>query len=82
MDSILLDDFLDLFKEQFSLSIRKSIVKESIYSEIEEWSSMQSLIVFTTINESYNISFTQKEYAITKTVEELFFLVQSKIEGR
>jgi len=78
----LLDDFLDLFKEQFSLSIRKSIVKESIYSEIEEWSSMQSLIVFTTINESYNISFTQKEYAITKTVEELFFLVQSKIEGR
>jgi acyl carrier protein len=52
-----------------------SIVMETRFRELEEWSSMQALIVIAAIDENYGVTIPEKDFRSASTVQELYELV-------
>ena len=64
--------FQDFIKKQFSN------YNQASFEELETWSSMQSLIIVSAIDEKYNVLISHEELNELKTIKELYQLVQKK----
>ena len=71
------EDFLKTFSENFDQS--SSVIDLSTsFRDLEEWSSMQALIVIASIDEHFGITIPEREFREAKTVLDLFNLTISK----
>ena len=68
------DSFLTAFAGTFKED-ENSITLETRFRELEEWSSMQALIVIAAIDENYGVTIPEKDFRAASTVEELYQLV-------
>ena len=66
--------FQTLIQEQFVGSFA------SAYDKINEWTSMQSLIVVSTIDEHYDVLMSHEELSKIDSLEELHNMVLQKME--
>lgn len=66
------DAFLALFKEQFSPEIRDRISGGAAFRNLQEWSSLQTLIVVTAIDEAYGVIFTEEDFRLSVSVQDLY----------
>ena len=66
-------DFLSVFRSLFQDST-DSIVETTLFRELEEWSSMQALIVIAAIDEHYGVTITEKDFRAAQTVADLYTL--------
>lgn len=65
--------FEDIIKQQFEG------VYQNRYNQLREWSSMQSLIVVSTIDEHYDVLINQKDLNDAESLAELHALVIQKM---
>lgn len=65
-------EFLDVLAETFSPSVE--IAAETLFRELEEWSSMQALIVIATIDEHFGVTIPEKEFRKAQTFNHLYEL--------
>ncbi len=70
-------EFIEKFVEQFDEEV--SISATTSFRELDEWSSLTALNVLMMIDEEYGVALPADEMRQTKTVQELFDLVQSKL---
>lgn len=70
-------EFIEKFVEQFDEEI--TISASTNFRELDEWSSLTALNVLMMIDEEYEVALPADEMRQTKTVQELFDLVQSKL---
>lgn len=70
-------EFIEKFVEQFDVEV--SISASTSFRELDEWSSLTALNVLMMIDEEYGVALPADEMRQTKTVQELFDLVQSKL---
>ena len=64
------EDFLKTFSENFDQS--SSVIDLSTsFRDLEEWSSMQALIVIAAIDEHYGVTITEKDFRAAQTVADL-----------
>ena len=70
-------EFIENFIEQFEDAVE--VTPETNFRELEEWSSLTALNVLMMIDEEYGVALPADEMRKTKTVQELFDLVQSKL---
>lgn len=70
-------EFIEKFVEQFDEKV--SISATTSFRELDEWSSLTALNVLMMIDEEYGVALPADEMRQTKTVQELFYLVQSKL---
>ena len=70
-------EFIEKFVEQFDEDV--SISATTSFRELDEWSSLTALNVLMMIDEEYGVALPADEMRQTKTVQELFDLVQSKL---
>lgn len=70
-------EFIEKFVEQFDEDLK--ITPSTNFREMEEWSSLTALNVLMMIDEEYGVELPADEMRQTKTVQELFDLVQSKL---
>lgn len=70
--------FIADFANQFDDTDVSEIKSDTIFQELEEWSSLTSLGIIAFIKTNYDKNITGKEIRSCETVKELFDLVASK----
>lgn len=80
MTSPTLPEFLDALSETFSPTAQ--IVGATQFRELEEWSSMQALIVIAAIDEHYGVTIPEKQFRGANTFEDLFQLIKELKNGQ
>ena len=80
MTSPTLPEFLDALSETFSPTVQ--IVGATQFRELEEWSSMQALIVIAAIDEHFGVTIPEKQFRSANTFEDLFQLITELKNGQ
>ena len=75
---------LDLFIENFADLLDETdpdtINAATRFKELEEWSSLVALSVIAMIDEEYDVEFRGEDIRTSSTVEDLYNIVDSRVE--
>lgn len=66
--------FIKLMRDQFQTE-KELVTMDQVFRELEEWSSMQALIILTCIDEAYGITIEEDKLRQAKTFSDLYNLV-------
>jgi len=75
-----LEKFIENFAEQFSDTDPNNIKADTIFRDLEEWSSLIALSVIAMIDEEYEIILKGEDMRKAITVAELYEIVKNKIK--
>jgi acyl carrier protein len=73
-----MNEFIQKFANQFDDTDISVFNSETIFKELNEWSSLTTLSVIAMIDESYNINLKGSEIHSVDKLGELFELIQMK----
>lgn len=73
-----LQDFIQKFAEQFDETDASEIQADTIFQELDEWSSMTAMAIIAFVKTEYGKTVTGREIRSCETVEDLYNLVVSK----
>lgn len=71
-------DFIKNFAEQFEDTDVNEIKAETVYKELDEWSSLTALAVIAMVDEEYDITLKGEDIKNSETVEDLYNIVIAK----
>lgn len=71
-------DFIEKFAEQFDDTDASEIKAETIFKELDEWSSLVALSVIAMVDEEYDVTIKGDDIRNSNTVEDLFNAVKAK----
>lgn len=72
-----IEEFIEHFVEQFDEAPCEEVTPQTHHHEMEEWSSMIALSVMAMIDEEYDVQIKADEMRNSKTVQDLYDIVQS-----
>lgn len=72
--------FIENFVDQFEDANVDQFNPETKFREVDGWSSLVALSVLAMIDEEYDVQLKGEEMKKAQTIQELFDLVQSKID--
>lgn len=72
-----LKDFIENFAAQFDDTEASEIKAETVFKELDEWSSLIALGVIGMVDEEYDVTLRGEDIRESKTVEELFNKVKA-----
>ena len=70
--------FIENFADQFNDTDASEINAETVFKDLEEWSSLIALSVIAMIDEEYDITIKGDDIRNSDTIEDLFNIVKSK----
>jgi acyl carrier protein len=73
-----LEEFIEIFANQFDDTDASEIQADTEYQELEEWSSLTAMSMIAMAKTQYGKTITGREVRSCKTVEDLFNLIASK----
>lgn len=73
-----LKEFIENFADQFDDIDPTEIKAETVFKELDDWSSLVALSVIAMIDEEYDITIKGDDIRNSKTVEDLFNAVRAK----
>ena len=73
-----LKDFIEKFANQFDDTEPSEIKAETVFKELDEWTSLIALSVIAMIDEEYDIAIKGDDIRNSDTVEDLFNAVKAK----
>lgn len=71
-------EFIEKFAEQFDDTDASEIKAETVFKELDEWSSLIALGVIGMVDEEYDINLKGEDIRNSNTVEDLFNAVKAK----
>ena len=74
-----LDEFVALFAEQFDFTDSSEISAETVYHNLDEWSSLISLSIIAMVDEEFDVALKGDDVKESVTVEDLYNRVVSKL---
>ena len=74
-----LKDFIENFAAQFDDTDASEIKAETMFKELNEWSSLIALSVIAMADEEYEVALKGDDIRNSNTVEDLYNLVKSRI---
>ena len=75
-----LNDFVAKFAEQFDDTDVSEIKADTLFHDLEEWSSLIALSVIAMIDEEYDVALKGDDIKNAKTVEDLYNTIKAKAE--
>ena len=72
-------DFIVNFADLFDDTPIESLTPETIFHELDEYSSIIALSIIAMIDEEYGVALTGNEMKAAVTIQDLFNTVQAKI---
>lgn len=72
-----LKDFIENFAAQFDDTDASEIKAETVFKELDEWSSLIALGVIGMVDEEYDVTLRGEDIRESKTVEDLFNKVKA-----
>ena len=73
-----IDEFIKNFAAQFDDTEATLFTVETLFRDLDEWSSLNALAILNMIGKKYAVFLKAEEMKTTNTVQELFDLVQFK----
>ena len=71
-------EFIENFAEQFEDTDASEIKAETVFKELDEWSSLIALSVIAMVDEEYDVAIKGDDSRNSNTVEDLFNVVKSR----
>ena len=72
-------DFIQNFADQFDETEADVFTAETVFHELDEWSSLIALSIIAMIDEEYDVTLKGDEMRAAVTIEDLFNIVKSKM---
>ena len=72
-------EFIENFAEQFDETDASEFTAETVYKELDEWSSLVALSIIAMIDEEYDVTLKGDDIRNTSTIGDLFNLVNEKV---
>ena len=72
-------DFINHFEDVFEETDITTLLPETNFRELDEWSSVCALTTMAMISDEYDVDLTADEMRSTNTFQQLFDLVSSKL---
>ncbi len=73
-----LKEFIENFANQFDDTDSSEIKAETVFKDLDEWSSLIALSVIAMVDEEYDITIKGDDIRNSNTVEDLFNAVKAK----
>ena len=74
-----INEFINNFAEQFDDTPAEALGPETVFHELDEYSSIIALSIIAMIDEEYGVAMTGNEMKSAVTIQDLFNTVQSKL---
>ncbi len=74
-----LNDFIKNFSNQFDDTDANEIVAETVFRDLDEWTSLIALSVIAMIDEEYDVAINGDDMKSATTVQDLFNIVNSRV---
>jgi acyl carrier protein len=72
-------DFIQNFAEQFDDTDASVFTPETVFHDLDEWSSLVGLSIIAMIDDEYDVTIKGDELRAAVTIEDVFNLVNSKL---
>ena len=72
-------DFIEHFAEQFDDTEMSEFKPETVFHELDEYSSLIALTIIGMVDEEYGVTIGAEEMSAAVTIEDLFNTVKSKL---
>lgn len=73
-----LKEFIEHFAEQFEETPVESFMAETVFKELDEWSSLMALVIIGMVDEEYGVILKGEDIRNSQTIEDLYKQVESK----
>ena len=73
-----LKDFIENFANQFDDTDASEFKAETVFKELDEWSSLIALSVIAMVDEEYDVTIKGDDIRNSNTIEDLFNTVKAK----
>ena len=73
-----LKEFIENFAAQFDDTDASEIKAETVFKELDEWSSLIALSIIAMVDEEYDVTLKGEDIRVSNTVEDLYNLVKSR----
>ena len=74
-----LKDFIKNFAEQFDDTPASEFAAETVFHELDEYSSLIALSIISMVDEEYGVTLSGNEMKAAITVEDLYNTVKAKV---
>lgn len=74
-----LDTFVKNFGEQFDDTELSEFKAETVYHDLEEWSSIQAISIMAMVDEEYDVKLKADDIRSAQTIEQLYEIVKAKL---
>lgn len=74
-----INEFIEHFAEQFDDTELSEFKPETVFHDLDEYTSLIALSIILMIDEEYGVSIDASEMAAAITIEDLFNTVKSKL---
>lgn len=74
-----LNDFIENFANQFDDTDASEIKADTVFKDLEEWSSLIALSVIAMVDEEYDIAIKGDDIRNSNTIQDLFNVVKAKV---
>jgi len=73
-------EFIEHFAEQFDDTEQSEFKPETVFHELDEYSSLIALSIISMVDEEYGVTLNANDMSSAVTIEDLFNTVNSKAE--
>lgn len=73
-------EFIEHFAEQFDDTEQSEFKLETVFHELDEYSSLIALSIIAMVDEEYGVTLNANDMSSAVTIEDLFNTVKSKAE--
>ena len=74
-----INEFIQHFAEQFDETDIDVFSPETVFHDLEEYSSLVALSIIAMVNEEYDVTLKGDDMSAAVTIEDLFNIVKSKM---
>lgn len=73
-----LTEFIENFASQLDDTDASEIKAETLFHDLDEWSSLSALSIIAMVDEEYDVILNGDDLTKSKTIEDLFNIVKAK----
>ena len=73
-----LEEFVALFAEQFDETDASEFAPETVFRELDEWSSLIGLSIIAMVDEEFGIALKGNDFRQATTISDLYEIIKSK----
>ena len=75
-----IEDFIAKLEEEYEDLTPGTLNPGSVFREVFEWNSINALILIALVKTEYDVTINAEDIATSKTVADLFRIIQSRVQ--